>query len=160
MEVLSAWLVRVRWVRWLVGKVEGGCGRRIGSVQLLKGSLLRSVCPRLTLAARLLCWSAHTRPRPDLSSGPVCCPVPTLDSALSTQAPPRTRTPHGRLWSELYDCCQVPDHGALLPPNSQVLRTATSTNSLPPWLQKGSLFFSLGLFCLSVCLRVWRLSCK
>ena len=159
MEVLSAWLVRVRWVRWLVGKVEGGCGRRIGSVQLLKGSLLRSVCPRLTSAARLLCWSAHTRPRPDLSSGPVCCPVPTLDSALSTQAPPRTRTPHGRLWSELYDCCQVPHHRALLPPKLSGTENC-DLNSLPSWLQKGPLFFSLGLFCLSVCLRVWRLSFK
>jgi len=149
LEVLSAWLVRVRWIRWLVGTVEGGCGRRIGSVQLLKGSLLRSVCPRLTSAARLLCWSAHTRPRPDLSSGPVCCPVPTLDSALSTQAPPRTRTPHGRLWSELYDCCQVPHHGASLSP--ETLRYRELRPQLPPFLAaKGSPFLFVG-FVLSEC---------
>ena len=96
-----------------------------------------------------MCWSAHTRPRPDLSSGPVCCPVPTLDSAPSTQAPPWTRTPHGRLWSELYDCCQVPHHGALLPPKLSGTENC-DLNSLPPWLQKGSPFLFVG-FVLSEC---------
>ena len=159
MEVLSAWLVRVRWVRWLVGTVEGGCGGRIGSVQLLKGLLLQSVCPHLTSAARLLCWSAHTRPRPDLSSGPVCCPVPTLDSALSTQAPPRTRTPHGRLWSKLYDLSGAAPRSTLSP---ETLRYRELRPHRPPFLaSKGSPCLSVG-FVLSVCvcLRVWRLSFK
>ena len=48
-----------------------------------------------------------------------------------------------------------------IPPPSKCSGTKNcDLNSLPSWLQKGPLFFSLGLFCLSVCLRVWDLSFK
>ena len=89
-----SWIWKCLVLGWLVGFESSVC---FGFVWLYGRS--RSW---LETKGFLLLGSTHVSPRrPDYWSRP-------------TRAPPWTRTPHGRLWTRLHDCWQVPHHGAFL----------------------------------------------